>query len=284
MLVLLLTLLLAMASTADDDLWQENSIADTQPSQLQPDLGEEASLDGNTATVRRSSQLASKTPNAPCLSGWPMSKILEMLFKNNIQPPIGASHEDLFAFLCDNLDIPQTDATPVPPAQPAGKKHNQKRKHTEPGFAGQKRSGGQTPSGGVSAPPSSDPLLEALFSIQSSLGDMNCRISTLENSRSAPFSSADVSAARKQDQHFHQAPCDDVIPQVTPRRTLATAVPVSTGAPFFPLSAALSHHLRSRIIAGNDINLVKILLGAELCDRRVVGLWRHICSVKRCRP
>ena len=48
MLVSLLTLLLVMTSTADDDLWQENSFADTQLSQLQPDLREEASLVGNT--------------------------------------------------------------------------------------------------------------------------------------------------------------------------------------------------------------------------------------------
>lgn len=51
---------------------------------------------------------------------------------------------------------------------------------------------------------------------------------------------------------------------------MGSAVPVSTGAPFFPPSAAISHQLRSQIIAGNDVNLVKILLGPELSDRRVV--------------
>ena len=67
----------------------------------------------------------------------------------------------------------------------------------------------------------------------------------------------------------HQAPLDDVMSEFTPTRMLATAVPVSHGQPFFPPAAAISHKLRSQILAGN-INLVKILLGSELCDRHVV--------------
>ncbi len=51
---------------------------------------------------------------------------------------------------------------------------------------------------------------------------------------------------------------------------MGSAVPVSTGSTFFSPTAAISHQLRSQIIAGNDVNLVKILLGPELSDGRVV--------------
>ncbi len=51
---------------------------------------------------------------------------------------------------------------------------------------------------------------------------------------------------------------------------MGSAVPMSTGSTFFPPTAAISHQLRSQIIAGNDANLVKILLGPELSDGRVV--------------
>lgn len=54
------------------------------------------------------------------------------------------------------------------------------------------------------------------------------------------------------------------------RRSLGSAVPVSTGVPFFPPAVAVSPGLRSQILAGNDINLVKILLCSELSDRRIV--------------
>ncbi len=62
---------------------------------------------------------------------------------------------------------------------------------------------------------------------------------------------------------------DDVIPATIPRRIMGSAVPMSTGSTF-PPTAAISHQLRSQIIAGNDANLVKILLGPELSDGRVV--------------
>ncbi len=65
-------------------------------------------------------------------------------------------------------------------------------------------------------------------------------------------------------------PVDDVIPATIPRRIMGSAVPMSTASTFFPPTAAISHQLRSQIIAGNDANLVKILLGPELSDRRVV--------------
>lgn len=45
---------------------------------------------------------------------------------------------------------------------------------------------------------------------------------------------------------------------------------VSTSFPFFSPAAAISHQLRSHIIAGNDVNLLKILLSSEFNDRCVV--------------
>ncbi|GAA6097674.1 kelch-like protein 10 isoform X2 [Tachysurus ichikawai] len=48
-----------------------------------------------------------------------------------------------------------------------------------------------------------------------------------------------------------------------PRGTLATALPApNAGTPFFPPAAAISPH---QILAGNDINLVKILLCSDNC-------------------
>ena len=71
------------------------------------------------------------------------------------------------------------------------------------------------------------------------------------------------------------APDDDVTAARSegitfPRRTLGTAVPIATGVPFFPPAAAVSPHLRSQILAGNDVNLIKILLCSEISDRRIV--------------
>ena len=123
--------------------------------------------------------------------------------------------------------------------------------------------------------------------IQSSLGDVNARISTLENNaRLTSSANAPVASTSDQvrEQQHHQAPLDDVMSEFTPRRTLATAVPVSNGQPFFPPAAAISHQLRSQILAGNNINLVKILLGSELCDRRVVDCGDISVALKDADP
>ncbi|ROL42493.1 hypothetical protein DPX16_9616 [Anabarilius grahami] len=60
-------------------------------------------------------------------------------------------------------------------------------------------------------------------------------------------------------------------PNFLPRRILSSAVPTaSLGVPFFPPAAAITPQLRAQILAGNDINLVKILLCSESSDKRVV--------------
>ncbi|KAK9972482.1 hypothetical protein ABG768_025786, partial [Culter alburnus] len=49
---------------------------------------------------------------------------------------------------------------------------------------------------------------------------------------------------------FTQQQNDDVINSVSiPRRTMGSAVPLSSGSPFFPPAAAISHQLRSQIVA-----------------------------------
>lgn len=47
---------------------------------------------------------------------------------------------------------------------------------------------------------------------------------------------------------------------ITPHRSLTTAINApSTGPSFFPPAFAISPHMQAQILAGNDINLVKIL-------------------------
>ncbi len=55
-----------------------------------------------------------------------------------------------------------------------------------------------------------------------------------------------------------------------PQRLLGSAVTVSKEVTFFPPATAISPNLRSQILAGNDINLVKILLCSEPSDRLIV--------------
>ncbi|XP_041931244.1 uncharacterized protein LOC121694912 [Alosa sapidissima] len=175
---------------------------------------------------------------------------------SNIQPPIGASHEDLFVLLCDSQDIPPAaDILPgLPTPQTSGRKQTQKRKHIEPAGTAHKRAGGQVRPG-PSTPPANDPVIAALSNIQASLLDMTARISTLESDAIRPSSSptvisaSGVSTAPELRHLQHQPQRDDVTPEFIPRRSLATAVPLTTGSPFFPPSSAIPHHLRSQILA-----------------------------------
>ncbi|KAK9980989.1 hypothetical protein ABG768_000563 [Culter alburnus] len=60
---------------------------------------------------------------------------------------------------------------------------------------------------------------------------------------------------------------DDVKLVTIPRRTMGSAVPVSTGSPFFLLAAAISHQLRSQIIT--EMSYAKYI-------RLVESIWTHI--------
>ncbi|XP_074508471.1 uncharacterized protein LOC141777803 [Sebastes fasciatus] len=107
-----------------------------------------------------------------------------------------------------------------------------------------------------------NPFMTALFSIQSSLGNMNSRIQGLESVSASPASRAlpntdgpSTSTAAASPTWSAFAPqIDDVIPSsfddiTVPRRSLGSAVQISTGIPFFPPAAAISHNLRSQTLA-----------------------------------
>ncbi|XP_050956480.1 uncharacterized protein LOC127157292 [Labeo rohita] len=251
----LLTHLVIMSSNAnDEDPWIE-SIEESQQQQTQTG---EAIIDENVA-VRRSTRLASKASFSPSISDWPLPKILEVLFKSHISVPTGATHEELFNLLCENIDVPAPHSPPPPPS--AGKKNMQKRKNLEPASVtgAPKRACGSSSSArsSHSTIQNNDPVLSALSSIQSSITAMNSRIQALESGStsrnsenllfSGPASSSTASTTLQLPGTEQQV--DDVIPATLPRRSMGSAVPVSTGAPFFPPSAAISHQLRSQIIA-----------------------------------
>ncbi|CAM4547231.1 unnamed protein product [Leuciscus chuanchicus] len=261
--VTLLTQLLTMSTAAnDEDQWQVESIEETQQ---QINQAEEAIQDESNASVRRSSRLASKSYSPPSIIDWPLPKLLETLYRHNIPAPTGATHKELFALLCEKIDVPAADFPPPPSF--SGRKQAQKRKNLDPASTpsadvAPKRAGGPAVSTRAvysSSVQSNDPVLSALSSIQFSLSDMNSRIQALESgstSRSSTNllfsgqSSENSSSATARLPVFTQQQDDDVINSVTiPRRTMGSAVPVSTGSPFFPPATAISHQLRSQIIA-----------------------------------
>ncbi|RXN12064.1 hypothetical protein ROHU_029699 [Labeo rohita] len=114
-----------MSSNAnDEDPWIES----IEESQTQTG---EAIIDENVA-VRRSTRLASRASFSPSISDWPLPEILEVLFKSHISVPTGATHEELFNLLCENIDVPAPHSPPPPPS--ASKKNMQKRKKPRASF------------------------------------------------------------------------------------------------------------------------------------------------------
>ncbi len=233
-------------------------------------------LDENNVSVRRSTRLASKSSCPSGISDWPLPKILEVLFKSHIPVPTGATHEELFTLLCESIDVPAPQSPPPP--QISSKKNMQKRKNLEP--ASTSATGAPKRACGLSSSARSshstiqnnDPVLSTLSSIQSLISNINSRIQALEsgsasriseNLLSGPASSNTASTTVTVRLPGAEQQVDDVIPATIPRRTMGSAVPVSTGSTLFSPTAAISHQLRSQIIAGNDVNLVKILLGPE---------------------
>lgn len=102
-----------------------------------------------------------------------------------------------------------------------------------------------------------DPALAALSNIQSSLNELETQIQRLENlSTYAPQNTS----PRLGPPDVSQATTASGVPPIfiTTHRTLGTAVP--TGVLFVPPAAAVSPRLRNQILAGNDVNPVKILL------------------------
>lgn len=240
--------------------------------------------------VRRSSRLAKK--KGPSLKDWPVPKLLEALYRRNIPAPSGASHGELFQFAMRHLDVP--DAAAVPPVTPsaASKKCTAKKKHGSRSSAN--ASHGFTDAS-ISIPAKrprahidhhiQDPVLAALSNIQSSLNELDTRIHRLEG----PSTSAHQNTSPQPGPPFVSpattAPGTPPI-VITPHRSLGTAVPAApTGVPFIPPAAAVSPHLRAQILAGNDINLVKILLcSTDSSGRRLVDCGDVAVILKECDP
>lgn len=124
--------------------------------------------------------------------------------------------------------------------------------------------------------------MAALSSIQLSVSNMDSRIQCLETSTATlPFlpeasgiahraSSGNIQPVAGPSLRANDvttSPLDDVL---VLHRTLGSAVPFSTGVPFYLPATAISPNLRSQILAGNDVNLVKILLCLDFSDKRVV--------------
>ena len=211
------------------------------------------------AEPRRSRRIAGQDPTFAGANDWPLSDILEALFSNGVSAPLNASREDLLGLLAE-VD---------PAARAAIKKKAPKRKKGAPGGDSNRArflelsTGDSMPTASSSAaanrPESlfdapADPVIAALAAIQSSLGDMNSRLQTLE-SRPAVSGPPPLPAASTPPV-ASAAPVPPVsLPPIVPMssapmRSLATAVPVPAGMPFYPPAAAVSPALRQQILAG----------------------------------
>lgn len=119
----------------------------------------------------------------------------------------------------------------------------------------------------VPAQQGDDRVLSALLSIQGTLSDKNNRIQALESQclSSAPRAMFDGQTSSSTSNHA-------LTPDLAlPRRSLGSALSDAyTRVPSFPPAAAISPQLHTQILSSNDINLVKILLCAEMNERRIV--------------
>ncbi|CAJ1053430.1 uncharacterized protein LOC115597353 [Xyrichtys novacula] len=288
LLILTSLLLVTMSSAYDEDEPQFDCISESpQESDAEDAIGPE-----EASSLRRSSRLARKKTPDPSIKEWQIPKLLQFLFSNNIPAPIGASHQELFGLFLSCSEPQRPPASTPPPSAP--RKAAAKCKHTTSNSGTASAEGTAqthkraritapaashaTPSDNLAASTNAD-IMSALSSIQSSLSSMNTRIQTLEANVPTPFQ---ATTQTFQD-HVRttssiagpSSQLDDVIPVpydniTVPRRTLGSAVPITTGVPFYPPAAAISPNLRSQILAGNDINLVKILLFSDVSDKRVV--------------
>ncbi|XP_073320947.1 uncharacterized protein [Pagrus major] len=237
------------------------------------------------SSLRRSSRLAGKGTGqiAPSIDDWPIPKLLEFLFCNDVSAPVGASHRELFALFLNCAGFPPVVQRPVsaptvsapsvsvpsaaaPPVS-APRKAQSKRKHWSqnsvvaptPAAAPPAKRARAPATAVASSAPANDAILAALSSIQSSLSSMNSRIQTLEAAavpstssafQAAVFTSREPAAAAAssatQFSDVTPAPLDGIS---IPRRILGSAVPISTGVPFYPPAAAISFNLRNQILA-----------------------------------
>ncbi len=196
------------------------------------------------------------------ISKWPVPRILENLFSHNIAVSTGVSHQDLFTFFLASSD---PDPTPPSSSNPAPAKAKDKRKNTTPAAA----STASAKRSSYTPQDVQDPVLAALFDIKDSINKMDARVAVLEKPSLLSVESPGISQ------------CD-----VSQHHTLATATPApSSGTPFISSAAAIPASLRNQILAGNDINLVKILLcSSGVIDKRIVDCGDISVVLKECDP
>ncbi|XP_073318232.1 uncharacterized protein [Pagrus major] len=242
----------------DEDPWQSDGIM-VEPHRVSES---EEAIDEERApsSLRRSSRLAGKGTGqiAPSIDDWPIPKLLEFLFCNDVSAPVGASHRELFALFLNCAGFPPVVQRPV--AQSKRKHWSQNSVVAPTPAAAPPAKRARAPATAVaSSAPANDAILAALSSIQSSLSSMNSRIQTLEAAavpstssafQAAVFTSREPAAAAAssatQFSDVTPAPLDGIS---IPRRILGSAVPISTGVPFYPPAAAISFNLRNQILA-----------------------------------
>ncbi|XP_075891650.1 uncharacterized protein LOC142894270 [Nelusetta ayraudi] len=220
--------------------------------------------DDGAPSLRRSSWIIQKRSPVPSIKGWPIPKILEFLFANNVAAPIGVSHEELFALLlsCSGLPQPPNDRPPSIARKASAKCKNTSNLNPSGSSVTQLSKKAKAPDPATSSAVSNGSILAALSSIQTSLSGMDARIQSLEASAAAssqpPFVAAEFTSWASGGNFVptagpssHVDDISTVLPDEIPipRRTLGSAVPFSTGVPFYPPAAAISANLRSQILA-----------------------------------
>ncbi|XP_034437355.1 LOW QUALITY PROTEIN: uncharacterized protein LOC117759380 [Hippoglossus hippoglossus] len=285
----LLVLSIAMSLAISDSEFEAQSSEEDVgliPETQVPSVEVQSENDSDTQCQRRSSRVTRKR-----LAGWPIHRILEELYVRKISVPAGLNHEELFNYLLTQ-DNPTDDAhrssnaeNPVS-APPKGKGKAPAKKRGAPpsslktadNIPSKKQ---KTPEHGPSAEAS---ILSTLREMKSSLNVINTRIQTLEVNVAFPMGNANNPGPSSATSWPAQA-C--VLPtDVTPQRTLGTAVPAPTvGTKFFPPAAAISDSLRNHILTGHDVNLVKIILsGSETADKRYVDCGEFSVVLKDSDP
>ncbi|XP_034546186.1 uncharacterized protein LOC117817554 [Notolabrus celidotus] len=229
-------------------------------------------------TARRRTRSSARV-SVQQLADWPVHRILGELYSRDVSVPSGLSHGELYDYLSfqnSSSVVPQS----VPFVAPSGGKRQAKKRHSQPVAPGAPAKRAGPPGPGPSADSS---LASALLEMRSALTAMNARLDSMEGNAmsrvlppSMPVPSSSVFA-----------PVPAPLPyDVTPLRTLGTAVPApSAGSSFLPPAAAIPDALRNQILAGHDINLVKILLcSTETADKRFVDCGEFSVILKDSDP
>ena len=281
-----------------------SSVPDTQPVPVEAQV-----LDGDEAQgVRRSGRIAQKRfPDPVSIDDWPVPRILEALYARGVSPPGNASHDQLFGFFSAQLDAESSVSVAEPPAgkrqckrknpapapsgpssrkakapPPAGDKDlvlsalldikssmsqlcGRVTALENPAFASSSSFGCPPPAAALPPPAAVHPVAPpAAVHLAAPPAAVHLAAPPAAVHLAAPVPPAGFSAV-------FASPDPAAAPGFFPQRTLGTAVPaVARGDPFISPHAAIPMSLRNQIVAGNDINFVKILCASDLADNRVV--------------